>query len=99
MSGVYFAPVYDLAESRMLSSVFGFRLKSSCDCWFADFAINETYNPNNTSYIFQLTLSGLGSLGTGSPFGSNPFQLMGLVPSRSIVPPSDAAERSDANSN
>jgi lipopolysaccharide export system protein LptA len=94
-AGVYFGPVYDLAESRMLSSVYGFRLKSSCDCWFADFAINQSYNPNDTSYIFQITLSGLGSLGTGSPFGSNPFQLMGLVPSRSIVPsPSDAAERS-----
>ena len=98
--GVFFAPVYDLADSRTLSSVFGFRLKSSCDCWFADFAIDDTYNPNNTSYIFQLTLSGLGSLGSGSPFGSNPFQLMGLVPSRSIVPPSDAAERSTtSNSN
>ena len=98
--GVFFAPVYDLAQSRTLSSVFGFRLKSSCDCWFADFAIDDTYNPNNTSYIFQLTLSGLGSLGTGSPFGSNPFQLMGLVPSRSIVPPPDAAERSaTSNSN
>ena len=94
-AGIYFGPVYDLAESRMLSSVYGFRLKSSCDCWFADFAINQSYNPNDTSYIFQITLSGLGSLGTGSPFGSNPFQLMGLVPSRSIVPsPSDAAERS-----
>ena len=94
-AGVYFGPVYDLADSRMLSSVYGFRLKSSCDCWFADFAINQSFNPNDTSYIFQITLSGLGSLGTGSPFGSNPFQLMGLVPSRSIVPsPSDAAERS-----
>jgi lipopolysaccharide assembly outer membrane protein LptD (OstA) len=92
-AGVFFAPVYDLATSQMLSSVFGLRLKSSCDCWFADFAVNDTYYPNNTSYIFQLTLSGLGSLGSGSPFGSNPFQLMGLLPTRSIVPPSDAVER------
>ena len=92
-AGVFFAPVYDLATSQMLSSIYGFRLKSSCDCWFADFAIDQTYYPRNTSYIFQLTLAGLGSLGSGSPFGSNPFQLMGLVPSRSIVPPSDAAER------
>lgn len=84
-AGIFFAPVYDLAESRILSSVFGFRLKSSCDCWFADFAINDTYYPNNTSYIFQLTLSGLGSLGSGSPFGSNPFQLMGLLPNRSLA--------------
>jgi LPS-assembly protein len=93
-AGVFFAPVYDLAQSRILSSVYGLRLKSSCDCWYADLAINDTYYPNNTSYIFQITLSGLGSLGSGSPFGSNPFQLMGLVPSRSIVPPSDAIERS-----
>jgi hypothetical protein len=76
----------------MLSSVYGVRLKSSCDCWFADFAIDDTYYPNNTSYVFQLTLSGLGSLGSGSPFGSNPFQLMGLVPNRSIVP-SETNER------
>jgi hypothetical protein len=91
-AGVFFAPVYDLAQSRMLSSVYGVRLKSSCDCWFADFAIDDTYYPNNTSYVFQLTLSGLGSLGSGSPFGSNPFQLMGLVPNRSIVP-SETNER------
>jgi hypothetical protein len=96
--GVFFAPVYDLAQSRMLSSVFGFRLKSSCDCWFADFAVDDTYYPNNTSYIFQLTLSGLGSLGSGSPFGSNPFQLMGLVPSRSVIAPSEMTE-SPAHSN
>ncbi len=92
-AGVFFAPVYDLAQSRMLSSVYGLRLKSSCDCWYADLAIDDTYYPNNTSYIFQITLSGLGSLGSGSPFGSNPFQLMGLVPSRSIVAPSDTIER------
>jgi hypothetical protein len=30
----------------------------------------------------------LGSLGTGSPFGSNPFQLMGLLP---IRPMSDSS--------
>ena len=66
-----------LGRVTSLSTVFGFRLKSSCDCWFADFAIDDTYNPNNTSYIFQLTLSGLGSLGTGSPFGKQPVSAHG----------------------
>jgi hypothetical protein len=84
-AGVFFAPVYDFGTSRMLSTVFGIRLKSSCDCWFADFAVN------NTSYIFQLTLSGRGSLGTGSPFGNNPFQLMGLVPVRPMTDQSNTA--------
>jgi len=84
-AGVFVAPIYDFGASRMLSTVFGFRLKSACDCWYADFALDDTYYPNNTSYIFQLTLSGLGSLGTGSPFGSNPFQLMGLLPIRRAV--------------
>jgi hypothetical protein len=84
-AGVFFAPVYDFGASRMLSTIFGFRLKSACDCWYADFALDDTYYPNNTSYIFQLTLSGLGSLGTGSPFGTNPFQLMGLLPIRRVV--------------
>jgi LPS transport system D len=50
-AGVFFAPVYDFGTSRMLSSVCGFRLKSSCDCWFADFAINNSYYPNNMSYF------------------------------------------------
>jgi hypothetical protein len=90
-AGVFFAPVYDFGTSRILSTVFGIRLKSSCDCWFADFAINNTYYPNDTSYIFQLTLSGLGSLGTGSPFGNNPFQLMGLVPTRPVTDSSNTA--------
>jgi hypothetical protein len=93
-AGVFYAPVYDLAQSRFLASIYGLRLKSSCDCWYADLAISDTYYPNNTSYIFQITLSGLGSLGSGSPFGNNPFQLMGLVPNRSIIPTADAAERS-----
>jgi LPS-assembly protein len=92
-AGLFFSPVYDLAQSRMLAAVYGVRIKSGCDCWFADFAVDDTYYPNNTAYVFQLTLSGLGSLGSGSPFGSNPFQLMGLLPIRSIVPLSDANQR------
>ena len=83
--GIYFAPLYDLSASRLIASTSGIRLKSSCDCWFFDFAINQTYFPRNTSFAFQLTLGGAGSIG-GSPFGSNPFQEMGLVPTRAAVP-------------
>jgi hypothetical protein len=43
--------------------------------------LDNTYYPSNTAYTFQITLGGLGSLG-GSPFGYNPFQIMGLVPMR-----------------
>lgn len=77
--GVYFAPKYDLNAHHLLSDVVGVRLESPCDCWFFDFAINQSYNPNNTSYMIQVTLGGLGSIGQ-VPFGLNPFQVAGFLP-------------------
>ncbi len=83
--GVYFAPMYDISTSRLIADVLGVRIKSPCNCWLFDFAMNQSYYPRDTSFTFQITLGGLGSIG-GSPFGSNPFQIMGLLPTRAPVP-------------
>ncbi len=84
--GVYIAPSYDLAANRMLSTEYGVRLKSPCDCWAADLGITDSTNPNEVQIQFQLTLGGLGSVGR-SPFGRNPFQTRGLVGSPTGVLP------------
>jgi lipopolysaccharide assembly outer membrane protein LptD (OstA) len=84
--GVYVAPSYDLADNRMLSTEFGVRLKSPCDCWAADLGVTDSTNPNEVQVQFQLTLGGLGSVGR-SPFGRNPFQTRGLVGSPTGVLP------------
>jgi lipopolysaccharide assembly outer membrane protein LptD (OstA) len=84
--GVYLAPNYDLAASKLLSAEYGVRLKSPCDCWAADFGITQSYNPNELQYQFQLTLGGLGSVGQ-SPFGRNPFTQSGLAGSTTGVIP------------
>jgi hypothetical protein len=76
--GVYIAPSYDLAAKQLLSTEYGVRLKSPCDCWAADLGITDSFNPNEVQIQFQLTLGGLGSVGK-SPFGRNPFQTQGLV--------------------
>jgi LPS-assembly protein len=76
--GIYVAPSYDIAATQMLSTEYGVRLKSPCNCWAADLGITDSYNPNEVQVQFQLTLGGLGSVGR-SPFGRNPFQTMGLV--------------------
>jgi hypothetical protein len=71
--GVYFAPSYDFVTSKVLSSAYGVRFKSPCDCWSFDMGVSKTYNPSETAFQFQLTLGGIGSVGE-SPFGRNPFQ-------------------------
>jgi lipopolysaccharide assembly outer membrane protein LptD (OstA) len=76
--GLYFAPNYDLAASRMLSTQYGVRFKSPCDCWAFDVGITNSYNPNEVQVQVQATLGGLGSVGQ-SPFGRNPFAVMGLA--------------------
>jgi len=76
--GLYFAPNYDIAAGRMLSVQYGLRLKSPCDCWAVDLGITNSYNPNELQFQVQATLGGLGSVGQ-SPFGRNPFAVMGLV--------------------
>lgn len=70
--GVYYAPSYDLAAGKLLSTEYGLRIKSSCDCWAADLGVTDTVNPNEVQFQLQLTLGGVGSFG-GNPFGRNPF--------------------------
>ena len=82
--GVYFAPDYNIGSKQMLSTEYGVRLKSPCDCWAADVGITDSYNPNEVQVQFQLTLGGLGSYGR-RPFGANPFQ--GLIGSPTGVLP------------
>lgn len=89
--GLFFAPQYDFSTTQLLASIVGIRIKSACDCWFADFAMDNTYYPSDTAYTFQITLGGLGSLG-GSPFGYNPFQMMGLLPMRRLGPAQPVAQ-------
>ena len=84
--GLYFGPDYDFAARRMLSSEYGVRLKSPCDCWAADLGLIQSYNPNEVQVQFQLTLGGLGSVGQ-SPFGRNPFTQGGLAGSSTGVLP------------
>lgn len=82
--GVYFAPTYDIDAHRLLSDTIGVRLKSPCDCWFIDVGFNQTYNPNETSVTFQITLGGLGTVGE-APFGLNPFQTAGFLSRQASV--------------
>ena len=77
--GAYFAPNYDIAAGRLLTDVIGLRFKSACDCWFVDLALNQSYNPNDVTFMFQITLGGLGTVGQ-APFGLNPFQTAGFLP-------------------
>ena len=84
--GVYFAPSYDIASNQALYTEYGLRLKSPCDCWAADLGVTDSYNPNDVQFQFQLTLGGIGSYGQ-RPFGSNPFQQLGLVGSPTGVLP------------
>jgi LPS-assembly protein len=78
--GVYVAPSYDFVKHKVISAEYGLRLKSPCDCWAFDMGVTKTINPSDTSYQFQVTLGGLGSVGQ-SPFGRNPFQTrMSVLP-------------------
>ncbi len=82
--GLYFAPSYDFVSRRLLSSAYGIRLKSPCDCWSFDMGLTKTYNPSETAFQFQLTLGGVGSIGE-SPFGRNPFQRRtSLLPTQNL---------------
>jgi LPS-assembly protein len=71
--GLFFAPSYDLANSKMLSTEYGVRVKSPCNCWAVDVGVTESVNPSETQVQFMVTLGGIGSVGQ-NPFGRSPFQ-------------------------
>ncbi|HXR37236.1 MAG TPA: LPS assembly protein LptD [Candidatus Binataceae bacterium] len=68
--GFYYEPAYDVADTKLLYSEYGLRLKSKCDCWIFDMGVNDSINPREVQIFVQLTLGGLGSIGR-SPFGRN----------------------------
>ena len=43
--GFYYEPAYDIADSKLLYSEYGLRLKSKCDCWILDIGLNDSINP------------------------------------------------------
>jgi LPS-assembly protein len=71
--GLYYAPNYNLADGSLLSSEYGVRFKSVCDCWAVDLGATDTVNPNEVQFQLQITLGGIGSFGR-NPFGVNPFR-------------------------
>lgn len=66
--GLYYEPAYDIADSKLLYSEYGLRLKSKCNCWIFDIGVNDSINPNEVQIFAQLTLGGIGSIGR-NPFG------------------------------
>jgi lipopolysaccharide assembly outer membrane protein LptD (OstA) len=68
--GLYYEPAYDIADSKLVYSEYGLRLKSKCDCWIFDVGVNDSINPSEVQIFIQLTLGGLGSIGR-NPFGRN----------------------------
>jgi LPS-assembly protein len=71
--GLFFAPSYDVANSKLQSSEYGVRIKSPCNCWAVDFGVSQSINPSETAVQFMVTLGGIGSIGQ-NPFGRSPFQ-------------------------
>jgi hypothetical protein len=71
--GLFFAPSYDIANSKMLSTEYGVRIKSPCNCWSVDVGVSKSINPSETAVQFMVTLGGIGSIGQ-NPFGRSPFQ-------------------------
>jgi LPS-assembly protein len=71
--GLFVAPSYDIANSKELSTEYGVRIKSPCDCWSVDVGISQSINPSETAVQFMVTLGGIGSIGQ-NPFGRSPFQ-------------------------
>lgn len=64
--GVQYATRYDIRGNKFLQNYFGFRLLSACDCWSLNVGLLDTSNPDEIQLQAQLTLVGLGSVGTGS---------------------------------
>jgi LPS-assembly protein len=66
--GFLYATRYDVRATRFLENHYGIRFLSACDCWGLDVGITDKANPDEIELRAQLTLVGLGSAGTGTPF-------------------------------
>jgi LPS-assembly protein len=78
--GLFIAPSYDIANRKELSTEYGVRIKSPCDCWAIDVGLTNSSNPSETAVQFLVTLGGVGSVGQ-NPFGRGPFQhAMSVIP-------------------
>jgi LPS-assembly protein len=78
--GLFIAPSYDIANRKELSTEYGVRIKSPCDCWAVDVGLTNSTNPSETAVQFLVTLGGVGSVGQ-NPFGRGPFQhAMSVIP-------------------
>ena len=53
--GLYYEPSYDVADTKLLYSEYGLRLKSKCDCWIFDIGVNDSINPSEVQIFVQLT--------------------------------------------
>lgn len=63
--GFIYASRYDLVTDKFLDNHFGLRFVSTCDCWAFEVAVTDRTNPDEIEARAQLTLLGLGSLGSG----------------------------------
>jgi LPS-assembly protein len=58
--GVY--AQYDSIKGELLNSRTALRFYSSCNCWHMDVGYSDRLNPDNQTFYFNFTLTGLGSL-------------------------------------
>lgn len=54
---------YDDLASKFIQQRGGVRFSSSCNCWFLDFEVTDSVNPDQTRVSVNLTLFGLGQIG------------------------------------
>ena len=54
---------YDDLNSEFIEQKGGLRFFSSCRCWVFDLMVSEKLNPDQTKFIFNITLVGLGEVG------------------------------------
>jgi hypothetical protein len=52
---------YDTPSKRFTSNRGTIKILSRCECWVAQFSINQSTNPNRVGFDFQFMLLGLGS--------------------------------------
>lgn len=53
---------YDDLNAEFIENKFGVRLTSACNCWMLDGVASEKTNPDETRFLFTVTLIGVGEL-------------------------------------